>query len=90
MKLHQLDLNLLLAFDALMTERNVTRAANCARCAGEGGTAPAARQAPAPAARAAPVPPAMTMPLRPSLMASLIFMSKSSWLTAILPWYSAV
>ncbi len=27
MKLHQLDLNLLLAFDALMTERNVTRAA---------------------------------------------------------------
>ncbi len=27
MKLHQLDLNLLLAFDALMTQRNVTRAA---------------------------------------------------------------
>ena len=30
MKLHQLDLNLLLAFDALMTERHVTRAAE--RC----------------------------------------------------------
>ncbi|MCC4265520.1 LysR family transcriptional regulator [Oceanimonas baumannii] len=28
MKLHQLDLNLLLAFDALMTQRNVTRAAH--------------------------------------------------------------